>query len=399
MKKPLVVVVSLFSLAIGGAGAWYAKAVMEDKRAASGSRDALAEAKQTVPVTFVITVPEGTPANQRLYLSGSTATLGSWEADGVPLQANDDGTHSVQIDLVNNVEYEYKVTRGQWNTVEQAAGDQELANRTVKAAEAETVAISVAEWVDKGQVDPTVTTRTGTFREHPKQPGAGLELPRDLVVWLPPGYESDDERRYPVIYVQDAQNLFDVADSYQGYEWRLDETAHDMILAGETGPFILVGLGNTEQRTEEFDPTTAKAKAYAAFVVDKAKPLIDATYRTRTGPAHTALVGAGMGAVINFHIVESHPGVFGKVVALAPTQWGSTPEMLDAIAWSGAAWSEVEAWIDHAELGDAMKAAGLAEVQVAPAEEGQNEQEWAQVAPAFLRFLVAPPAGATSNGA
>ncbi|MEM7682813.1 MAG: alpha/beta hydrolase-fold protein [Planctomycetota bacterium] len=392
MKKPLIVAVSLFSLGLGGAGAWYAKAKIDEKKGADQTAQSLADAAQTVPVTFVVTPPEGTPTDQRLYLSGSTATLGSWEAAGVPMTLQDDGTYATTIDLVNSVEYQYKVTRGTWSTVEQAAGDQPLPDRVVKVEPepAATVAIAVAEWVDKGLSNPSVTTRTGDIRFHKALPFDGLELPRDLVVWLPPGYDTATDRRYPVLYVQDAQNLFDAAESYQGFEWRLDETARDLVLSGDTQPMIIVGLGNTDQRPEEFTPGTAKSKAYVDFVVTAAKPLIDSTYRTKAGTNHTSIAGAGMGAVISFYIVDSRPGVFGKVVALAPTQWGVEPEMLEEITWNGSAWSDVRAWIDHAELGEQMKAAGLDEVRISPAEEGHNEDDWAEVAPDFLRFLFPP---------
>src|SRR5579883_3229668 len=88
-------------------------------------------------------------------------------------------------------------------------------------------------------------TLTGSFRAHPQFHSRFLDRNRDILVYLPPGYETDSRRRYPVLYMHDGQNLFDGATSFiPGQEWRLDETAQQLIQAGTIEPLIIVGIYN-----------------------------------------------------------------------------------------------------------------------------------------------------------
>ena len=109
----MILVIAL--VAIGG---WY---LIHTRSTASELNKALAEyeSRKPVSVTFVVTAPENTPADQTLYLSGSVPVLGNWDAAGVPLKKADDGKfHATVPDLLNTMEYAFKVTRGTWGTVE-----------------------------------------------------------------------------------------------------------------------------------------------------------------------------------------------------------------------------------------------------------------------------------------
>ena len=113
-------------------------------------------------------------------------------------------------------------------------------------------------------------------------PSRYLSTPRDLIVYLPPGYEESDAR-YPVLYLQDGQNLFDAATAFAGNEWRADITADDLIRRGCIEPLILVGLYNTGvRRISEYTPTRdrrlrkgGKADRYAQMLAREVKPFID----------------------------------------------------------------------------------------------------------------------------
>ncbi|MCI0525595.1 MAG: esterase family protein, partial [Acidobacteria bacterium] len=86
---------------------------------------------------------------------------------------------------------------------------------------------------------------TGEFHYHRDVQSQFLEHNRDVIVYLPPEYETETARRYPVLYMHDGQNLFDPATAFAGVEWGVDATAQRLINAGELDPLIIVGIYNT----------------------------------------------------------------------------------------------------------------------------------------------------------
>ena len=157
-------------------------------------------------------------------------------------------------------------------------------------------------------------------------PGLGRE--RTLRLYLPPSYESAPARRYPVIYMHDAQNLFDDATSFAG-EWGVDETLDEF---ARTRGFeaIVVGIDNGgEERLHELSPWTnpkygpAQGEQYMAFIVDTVKPFVDARYRTQPGRESTAIAGSSMGGLISHYALLRYPQVFGKAAIFSPSYWYS----------------------------------------------------------------------------
>ena len=152
-----------------------------------------------------------------------------------------------------------------------------------------------------------------------------LNRQRTLRVYLPPSY-AQGERRYPVIYMHDAQNLFDDATSYAG-EWGVDETMNR--LATSHGfEAIVVGIDHGgDKRLNELSPWEnprfgkAEGDAYLAFVVDVVKPFVDARYRTRVDADSTAIIGSSMGGLMSHYAIHRHPHVFGKAGVFSPSYW------------------------------------------------------------------------------
>ncbi|HET9698970.1 MAG TPA: alpha/beta hydrolase-fold protein, partial [Terriglobales bacterium] len=113
---------------------------------------------------------------------------------------------------------------------------------------------------------------------------------RQLIVYVPAGYDLEPERRYPVLYLQDGQNLFDPATAYvPGKHWRVDQTAEVLIREGRVEPLIIVGVYHAgEKRVDEYTPTKdskrkgGKATQYLRTLTEEIKPFIDKTYRTLT---------------------------------------------------------------------------------------------------------------------
>ena len=157
-------------------------------------------------------------------------------------------------------------------------------------------------------------------------PGLGRE--RTLRLYLPPSYESAPDKRYPVIYMHDGQNLFDDATSYAG-EWGVDETM-DAFARTRGFEAIVVGIDNGgEERLRELSPWTnpkygaAQGEQYMAFVVDVVKPFVDTHYRTRPDREDTAIAGSSMGGLISHYALLRYPQVFGKAAIFSPSYWFS----------------------------------------------------------------------------
>jgi predicted alpha/beta superfamily hydrolase len=151
-----------------------------------------------------------------------------------------------------------------------------------------------------------------------------LGAARDIVVYLPPSY-STGARRYPVIYMQDGQNLFDAATSFAGVEWQVDETLE--ALSADRLEAIVVGIPHGgEHRLYEYTPPInpwwrGGGDRYVAFVVETLKPIVDQTFRTQPDREHTGILGSSMGALLSLYAYFDRPEVFGRCGAMSPSLW------------------------------------------------------------------------------
>ncbi len=158
------------------------------------------------------------------------------------------------------------------------------------------------QWRNFSEVYPTIAI-CGDIRIWQDFYSPQLDNKRDILVWLPPDYATS-ERRYPVIYVHDAQNIFANELSFVG-EWGFDETM--TALASEGISAIIVGVNNMgEARRVEYSPFDWEygkglGDAYLAFLTDTLKPLIDTHFRTQTHPSHNGLLGSSMGGLISLY--------------------------------------------------------------------------------------------------
>ncbi len=175
----------------------------------------------------------------------------------------------------------------------------------------------------------STSVSTPTLRRHRRFRSAVLPDERDLVIYLPPAYEATPNRRFPVLYMQDGQNLFEGRDAYvKGQYWRLGETADTEIAAHRVGPLIIVGVYHTGyQRVTEYTPTEAKrvggglADAYGQLLVDEVKPFVDATYRTVPDELNTGLGGSSLGGLVSLYLGLKYPSIFSRVAVLSPSVW------------------------------------------------------------------------------
>jgi len=162
---------------------------------------------------------------------------------------------------------------------------------------------------------------------------------RFLRVWLPPGYDDAENstRRYPVLYLNDGQNLFEPSISFTGVEWQVDETAERLIREGQIPPMIVVGIDNAgKDRLREYmsyrslNPTMLRVQGsrYPNFLIKEVMPFVAEMYRIASGPENTGLGGSSLGALISLYTAASHPGWFGRLLLESPSLWASNRQMI-----------------------------------------------------------------------
>jgi predicted alpha/beta superfamily hydrolase len=176
---------------------------------------------------------------------------------------------------------------------------------------------------------------TGLIGFHRAFPSRFLKNTRDIIVYLPPGYNDPVARRYPVLFMHDGQNLFDSATSFARAEWGLDETAETLIRDGQIEPLIIVGIYNTGlNRLAEYTQVAdragrgGRADAYGKLLIKELKPFIDSEYRTLPGPANTGLGGSSLGGLVSLFLGLRHPLVFGKLIVMSPSVWWANRAIL-----------------------------------------------------------------------
>ncbi len=171
---------------------------------------------------------------------------------------------------------------------------------------------------------------------------------RDVQVYLPPSYQSSG-RHYPVIYMQDGQNLFDPTTSFAG-EWRVDDTLEG--LGPEGVEAIIVAVPHmSEQRIDEYSPFRDPVKgggrgdAYVEFLARTLKPEIDRLFRTRLEASHTGIMGSSMGGLISLYAFFREPRVFGFTGVMSPSLWFAEGAIFGYVAprpgWTGRVYLDV----------------------------------------------------------
>src|SRR3984957_2183072 len=162
---------------------------------------------------------------------------------------------------------------------------------------------------------------------------------RFLRVWLPPAYDDPQnaERYYPVLYLNDGQNLFESSTAFGGGEWGVDETADRMIRESSIPPLIIVGMDNAgKDRLREYMPNRSmhlkmlrvQGRYYPDFLMKEVMPFVESVYRVATSPENTGLGGSSLGALIALYTAITRPGVIGKLLLESPSLWASNRQII-----------------------------------------------------------------------
>jgi predicted alpha/beta superfamily hydrolase len=240
---------------------------------------------------------------------------------------------------------------------------------------------------------------------------------RLLRVWLPPRYSAAENanRRYPVFYLNDGQNLFEPATSFTGVEWQADETADRLIRQELIPPLIVVGIDNAkDDRIKEYLPWRSLSppvwrpmgKRYPDFLLEEVMPFIEERYPIAAEPQNTGLGGSSMGGLISLFTAIERPEVFGRVLIESPSLFISNRQALKlarrASAWPGKMFLAIgtnevgqdeknrRAVADVQQLAHILRKAGLGEDRLlVKIDEGatHSEGEWAKRLPDAMTFL------------
>jgi predicted alpha/beta superfamily hydrolase len=191
----------------------------------------------------------------------------------------------------------------------------------------------MTDWKDyPAAADPDDDRVVGSIKQLDCIYSPQLRNSRHLLVYLPPSY-GRTERRYPVIYMHDGQNLFDPATSFAG-EWGVDQTLE---AASDDGiEAIIVAIPNIgPERTNEYSPFLdeknggGKGERYLRFLTETVKPRIDADFRTLPDRPNTGIAGSSMGGLISLYAFFRYRHIFGFAGVMSPSLWFAGRAVLD----------------------------------------------------------------------
>jgi enterochelin esterase-like enzyme len=317
-----------------------------DTRSFQHQKNTDTETSSIMTLTIIAKVPKGTGP---VYLTGNRPELGFWNPGIYAMEGAGDEPRSARLKVATGARVEFKFTLGSWETEALSDAGTVPKNYVVTVGDADMMfEVDIDTFRDGAKnadtrAQPEVLGELILKRDVPSE---YLGRPRDVAIWMPPGYEDSNER-YPVLYMHDGQNLFVPSMSFTGVDWGVDESIVRLVEAGKIPPMIVVGPFNTgAARLQEYAPEQ-DAALYAKFLLEELKPMIDAEYRTLPDRDHTAVMGSSMGGIVSLYLAYHHPDVFGMAGCLSTTV--RPPERsLYTKAWrKDSPLHKVRLWVDY----------------------------------------------------
>lgn len=357
-------------------------------------------------VRFVINnLPAYHQQNDSVFLVGS---FNNWNpSDNKLLLQNKDGKYGITIELPKGM-YEYKFTKGSWQKVESGNGAVSTENRKLDLTHDTTINVSIEHWADHFPAQ----AKHSTISKNVQVIDTAFYIPllnrhRRVWIYLPSSYCST-KAKYPVLYMHDAQNVFDDATSFSG-EWGVDEALDS--LGPRTKECIVVAIDNGgDKRINEYSPFDmpvygkGEGDLYVDFLVKTLKPFIDKHYRTYKNAEHTFIAGSSMGGLISLYAILKYPKIYGGAGIFSPAFW-IAPKLLDYIDEKGskvkgkvyfyAGKQESKSMVpDMLSAFEKLHKLSTAKMEVVIREEGKhNEPTWRKEFPLFYMWLMNDQAG------
>jgi predicted alpha/beta superfamily hydrolase len=353
----------------------------------------------------VTAIPANTPPGDDIFVAGN---FNGWDPGAAAYQLQHQGGQVYELTFnpaAGNLQF--KFTRGSWQTVEGNASGSFLPNRTYNySGGADTLALQILSW--EGSSGSTAASNVSILSSSFYMPQ--LERSRRVWIYLPPDYETS-AKDYPVLYLQDGQNVFDASTAFAG-EWEVDESLNRLFEEGDEGIIVVAIDNGGANRINEYSPWVNPAygggqgAAYVDFIVETLKPHIDANYRTRPEREHTGIMGSSLGGLISLYAAIEHQEVFGKAGVFSASFWfsdqsyahvsstGKQAQMriyLIAGQLEGSSGAQIA---DMNTMYNTLRAAGFGEEEVlaTPHADGQHsEWYWAREFPAAYEWLFRSP--------
>ena len=355
-----------------------------------------------VKVTFVADkVAAFKTSNQNLFLAGD---FNNWNPADTAWKMKIDGSGRYQLTKsLQKGNYSFKITKGSWDAVEGDQSGRDVANRDINIANDTTIVMNVKGWKDDHPMEQkkhTASANVHIISENFDIPQLGRQ--RRIWIYLPADYATS-HKKYPVIYMQDGQNLFDEYTSGYG-EWGIDEILDKLTTNEES---IVVGIDHGgENRITEYDPYDSKygkgrGEDYVDFLVNTLKPYIDKSYRTKKDVSHTTIAGSSMGGLISMYAILKYPNVFGNAGIFSPAFW-IAPDIY-RLAEQNNLSSKARIYFvcgdiedktmvsDMKKMADILQAKGTEEDSIPTVimqGEKHNEKQWNKDFPAFYSWLI-----------
>lgn len=266
-------------------------------------------------VNLSITVYSKLNEDESVFISGNNNKFGNWSPYNTKFDKLNDSTWNKTFHFQKGTNLEFKFTKGSWNNEALDDNGKIYSNFTLVLNKDTSLYFNINNWKDtrevvyEGQI-------TGNVVYHKNLTFEGLQS-RDITVWLPPNYENEIDKYYPVLYVNDGQNVFDPKTSTFGIDIGYDEAADSLINNNLIEPIIIVAINNTSDRYQEYSYGNT-GELYMKFIVHKLKPMIDSLYRTKPDRKNTAVTGSSMGGLISLMLLWEYNDIFSKAVCISP---------------------------------------------------------------------------------
>jgi predicted alpha/beta superfamily hydrolase len=266
------------------------------------------------------------PLDKNIFISGDFNQWGlgtkAWPMNLLP-----DGSYAARLPEWVRGNNDFKFHLGDWSNEAVTARGAKMGNFNANfSPRKSTYEYTIEGWQGVAawpKADSTAPIGVSIFSNDMRMPQ--LNRNRRIWVYLPPDYGKPN-KRYPVIYMQDGQNVFDKATSFAG-EWGVDETLNRLAGAGDAGAIVIAIDNGGRNRNEEFHPINpdngrpGQADAYLDFIIKTLKPLVDSVFATKPDRLNTAIMGASSGGTIALYGALKYPDVFGKAALFSTPLW------------------------------------------------------------------------------
>ncbi len=291
-------------------------------------------------VIVVNSLPANTPPGAVIYLSGS---INQWTAadPAMKLELNASGKYQVKVQPpIGPVHFTF--TCGSWAHSEgNSTGEYQAMHVVQYTGQAQTVYVDIRSWRNTAQTAFNSDKRGTVAVLEDSMYMPQLNRTRRIFIYLPPNYYATPTKRYPVLYLQDGQFLFQKAHP-QGEEWEIDESLDKLVGQGNHG-CIAVGIENGGvNQMNEYVPwfnashnVGGQGGAYMNFIVNTLRPFINQHFRTLSDREHTGIGGSSFGALISLFGALEHQDVFSKVLLFSPAFWFSDVALQNHILGKG----------------------------------------------------------------